>query len=129
MDFHESSRFYASASRWRRRHTRFIRTLLEKMEQGDAEVLYLSGNHEDLLEKFLPFQLGGLKIAGEYAHRAAGGRRYLNCGDWVETMSAVVEYPDGRMETLLYRDFMKRLAYAKDGAGGGAEFSSCRAAL
>lgn len=42
-----------------------------------------------------------------------GDIRYLNCGDWVETMSAVVEYADGRMETLLYKDFMKRLAYGE----------------
>lgn len=31
-------------SRWRRRHTRFVRTLLRKMEQEDVEVLYLRGN-------------------------------------------------------------------------------------
>ena len=41
-------------SRWRRRHTRFVRTLLRKMEQEDVEVLYLRGNHDDILEKFLP---------------------------------------------------------------------------
>lgn len=202
-------------SRWRRRHTRFIRTLLKKMEQEDVEVLYLRGNHDDVLERFLPFALGRLHIAKEYVHGAADGRRYLcvhgdgfdaisthhrwlavlgslgydvllmvnrlynryrvwrgkeyysvsraikgkvksavnfigkyeeqlqnlavkrqcegiiaghvhhpadamvgdirylNCGDWVETMSAVVEYADGRMETLLYKDFMKRLAYGE----------------
>mgnify|MGYP002284705326 FL=1 len=64
-------------SRWRRRHTRFVRTLLKKMEQEDVEVLYLRGNHDDILEKFLPFHLGGLKIAREYVHQAADGRRYL----------------------------------------------------
>lgn len=37
-------------SRWRRRHTRFVRTLLKKMEQEDVEVLYLRGNHDDILE-------------------------------------------------------------------------------
>ena len=48
--------------------------------------------------------------------------------DRVETMSAVVEYGDGRMETLLYKDFMKRLAYGKCGTGAGAEASSCKEA-
>ena len=212
-------------SRWRRRHTRFVRTLLRKMEQEDVEVLYLRGNHDDILEKFLPFHLGGLKIAREYVHQAADGRRYLcvhgdgfdaistnhrwlamlgslgydvllmvnrfynkyrawrgreyysvsraikgrvksavnfigkyeeqlqrlavkrqcdgiiaghvhhpadtmvgkvrylNCGDWVETMSAVLEYGDGRMETVLYKDFMKRLAYGKCGTMEDAETS------
>ena len=212
-------------SRWRRRHTRFVRTLLKKMEQEDVEVLYLRGNHDDILEKFLPFHLGGLKIAREYVHQAVDGRRYLcvhgdgfdaistnhrwlamlgslgydvllmvnrfynkyrawrgreyysvsraikgrvksavnfigkyeeqlqrlavkrqcdgiiaghvhhpadtmvgkvrylNCGDWVETMSAVLEYGDGRMETVLYKDFMKRLAYGKCGTMEDAETS------
>ncbi|MCI0536480.1 MAG: UDP-2,3-diacylglucosamine diphosphatase [Verrucomicrobiales bacterium] len=36
--------------------------------------------------------------------------RYLNCGDWVETMSAVVEHLDGRVELLTYTDFCSRLA-------------------
>lgn len=49
--------------------------------------------------------------------------RYLNCGDWVETMSAVLEYGDGRMETVLYKDFMKRLAYGKCGTMEDAETS------
>lgn len=199
--------------------------LVEKMEQEDVEVLYLRGNHDDILEKFLPFHLGGLKIAREYVHQAADGRRYLcvhgdgfdaistnhrwlamlgslgydvllmvnrfynkyrawrgreyysvsraikgrvksavnfigkyeeqlqrlavkrqcdgiiaghvhhpadtmvgkvrylNCGDWVETMSAVLEYGDGRMETVLYKDFMKRLAYGKCGTMEDAETS------
>lgn len=206
-------------SRWRKRHTRFVRTLLKKIEQEDVEVLYLRGNHDDVLERFLPFALGRLHIAKEHVHRAADGRRYLcvhgdgfdaisthhrwlavlgslgydvllmvnrlynryrtwrgreyysvsraikgkvksavnfighyeqqlqnlalkrqcdgiiaghvhhpadsmigkvrylNCGDWVETMSAVVEYADGRMEMLLYKDFMKRLACTPGGRG------------
>lgn len=213
-------------SRWRRRHTRFVRTLLKKMEQEDVEVLYLRGNHDDILERFLPFHLGGLKISKEYVHHAADGRRYLcvhgdgfdsistnhrwlavlgslgydvllmvnrlynkyrawrgreyysvsraikgrvksavnfigkyeeqlqnlavkrqcdgiiaghvhhpadsmvgesrylNCGDWVETMSAVLEYKDGRMETVLYKDFMKRLAYGMAGGTGRDPSSS-----
>lgn len=216
---------FVPRQRWRRRHTRFVRTLLKKMEQEDVEVLYLRGNHDDILEKFLPFHLGGLKIAREYVHQAADGRRYLcvhgdgfdaistnhrwlamlgslgydvllmvnrfynkyrawrgreyysvsraikgrvksavnfigkyeeqlqrlavkrqcdgiiaghvhhpadtmvgkvrylNCGDWVETMSAVLEYGDGRMETVLYKDFMKRLAYGKCGTMEDAETS------
>lgn len=209
-------------SRWRKRHTRFVRTLLKKMEQEDVEVLYLRGNHDDVLERFLPFSLGRLNIAREHVHRAADGSRYLcvhgdgfdaistnhrwlavlgslgydvllminrlynkcrawrgreyysvsraikgrvksavnfigkyeeqlrnlavkrqcegiiaghvhhpadsmvgeirylNCGDWVETMSAVIEYGDGHMETLLYKDFLKRLAYGPDGGSGKA---------
>lgn len=205
----------ARGSRWRNRHTRFVRTVLKKMEQEHVEVLYLRGNHDDVLERFLPFHLGKLHISKEYIHLAADGKRYLcvhgdgfdsistnhkwlavlgslgydvllmvnrlynkyrawrgreyysvsraiksrvksavnfigkyeeqlqnlavrkqcdgivaghvhhhademvgavrylNCGDWVETMSAVIEHKDGRMEAILYKDFMKRLAHGE----------------
>ncbi len=42
-------------------------------------------------------------ICGHIHHaamRAFGGVRYINCGDWVESCSAVVEHPDGRFEIL-----------------------------
>ncbi len=32
--------------------------------------------------------------------RRVGEVRYLNCGDWVDTCSAVVEWPDGRIEVI-----------------------------
>lgn len=41
-------------------------------------------------------------------------------------MSAVVEYADGRMETLLYKDFMKRLAYGECCGSGTLEKTRSR---
>jgi UDP-2,3-diacylglucosamine pyrophosphatase LpxH len=29
--------------------------------------------------------------------------RYLNCGDWVESLSAVVEHADGRIELVKFQ--------------------------
>jgi UDP-2,3-diacylglucosamine pyrophosphatase LpxH len=37
------------------------------------------------------------------------GIHYLNSGDWVESLSAVVEHPDGRFEVLYYEDFLQRI--------------------
>jgi UDP-2,3-diacylglucosamine pyrophosphatase LpxH len=34
------------------------------------------------------------------------GVRYVNCGDWVETCSAIGEHADGRLELLLWTDAM-----------------------
>ena len=34
------------------------------------------------------------------AHRAQEGVTYLNCGDWVDSCTAVLEHGDGRMELL-----------------------------
>jgi hypothetical protein len=34
------------------------------------------------------------------ADRVVDGVRYLNCGDWVDSCSAIVEHLDGRMEIV-----------------------------
>jgi glycosyltransferase, family 1 len=84
------------------------------------------GKYEEQLQRLaVKRQCDGI-IAGHVHHPAdtmVGKVRYLNCGDWVETMSAVLEYGDGRMETVLYKDFMKRLAYGKCGTMEDAETS------
>lgn len=38
------------------------------------------------------------------ADRDVEGIRYLNCGDWVDTCSGIVEYMDGRIEVVRWGD-------------------------
>jgi UDP-2,3-diacylglucosamine pyrophosphatase LpxH len=38
------------------------------------------------------------------------GIRYLNSGDWVESLTAIVEHQNGTMELIRYEDFMGELA-------------------
>lgn len=40
--------------------------------------------------------------------RRGGGLHYLNAGDWVESLTAVVEHLDGRLEVLAYSEFCER---------------------
>jgi hypothetical protein len=41
------------------------------------------------------------------ADRMMGDVHYLNSGDWVESLTAIVEHLDGRMELIDFRDFRK----------------------
>lgn len=41
------------------------------------------------------------------ADRRVGPVHYLNCGDWVESCTALVEHHDGRMEVLRWADLVK----------------------
>jgi len=41
--------------------------------------------------------------------KTMGSIHYLNSGDWVESLTAIVEYDDGRFEVLQYQDFCDRL--------------------
>jgi UDP-2,3-diacylglucosamine pyrophosphatase LpxH/glycosyltransferase involved in cell wall biosynthesis len=64
-------------AKWRKRHSRFIRTVLKKMEKDDTEVVYLRGNHDDILERFLPLGFGKLQFVKEHIHKGVDGKRYL----------------------------------------------------
>ena len=195
---------------WTDQHTRFVRLVLKKLEKRGTEVIYLRGNHDDVLTRFLPLFFGKLRIVNEFIHGSARGDylvvhgdgfdavtmnhkwlavlgdigyqsllrinrlynryrswrgknyfslskaikarvksavsfvgkfeeqlqnlarkrdccgiicghihtpddkmvgdvHYLNCGDWVESLTALVEHEDGTFEILGYTEFKKRL--------------------
>jgi len=198
-------------SKWKGRHTRVIRTVLKKMEKEKTNIYYIRGNHDEMVEKVMPLNLGRLKILKEVIHLTPHGKKYLvlhgdgfdsvstkhrwiaqigafaydtllkvnriynhyrswrgkeyfslskrlkgkvksavsfidryeeqleklarsrkcdgiicghihtaadkqigdvhylNSGDWVESLSAIVEHEDGRFEVLYYDEFLKRL--------------------
>jgi UDP-2,3-diacylglucosamine pyrophosphatase LpxH len=50
-------------------------------------------------------------ICGHIHHAAIRddlGVRYVNCGDWVESCTAVVEHFDGRLEIVNWTDEMRK---------------------
>ena len=195
---------------WNQKHTRFIRITLKKMDKFNTEVIYLRGNHDDILARFLPLELEKLRIVEEYIFeglqakylvvhgdgfdavtvnhkwlavlgdigyqtllklnriynqfrtwrgkeyfslskaikakvkkavsyvgkyevqlqnlaqhhqcegiicghihtpedKQLGDIHYLNSGDWVESLTAIVEHHDGRLEVITYEDFCQRL--------------------
>ena len=44
------------------------------------------------------------------ADKLIGGIHYLNSGDWVESLTAIVEHYDGRFELVSYKEFAARFA-------------------
>lgn len=70
-----------TSGRWTHEHTHFVRTVLKKIEKEGLEVVYLRGNHDDVLEKFLPFRLPGLSIVDEHIHESPHGRYLVVHGD------------------------------------------------
>lgn len=66
---------------WDKRHTRFIRLVLKKIEKHKTEVIYLRGNHDDILDRFLPLRFGGLKVVDRYFHETPQGRYLVIHGD------------------------------------------------
>jgi len=73
--------------RWNNAHTRFIRGILKKMEKRGTEVVYLRGNHDDILAKFLPLAFENLTIVEEYVHETPRGRYLVLHGDVFDTIT------------------------------------------
>src|SRR5262249_23944416 len=56
------------------------------------------------------------------------GVRYVNCGDWLESCSVIVEHFDGRLEVMSWTDEMRRVRPSANplvrGEGRGAEIAA-----
>lgn len=61
---------------WSKKHTRTIRLILKKIEKQNTEVIYLRGNHDDILDRFVPVDFENLKIVETFTIDS-GGKRYL----------------------------------------------------
>ena len=74
--------------KWSNRHSRFIRKVLKMTERDHTEVIYLRGNHDEILERFLPLTFGKIKFTKEHIHLTEAGKRYLVVhGDGFDSVS------------------------------------------
>ncbi|MCX6875803.1 MAG: glycosyltransferase [Verrucomicrobia bacterium] len=74
--------------RWRASHTQVIRKVLKMTEHDGTEVIYLRGNHDDILERLLPLAFGRIRFLKEHVHVGCHGKRYLVVhGDGFDSVS------------------------------------------
>ncbi|MFC7336892.1 glycosyltransferase [Haloferula chungangensis] len=62
---------------WSKRHTRVIRAILRKSEKEGTKVIYLRGNHDDILDRFFPMNFGPIELKRDAIHTGLDGKRYL----------------------------------------------------
>jgi UDP-2,3-diacylglucosamine pyrophosphatase LpxH len=72
---------------WTKAHTRFIRIVLKKLEKKDTRVVYLRGNHDDVLTRFLPLDFENLTIVEDHIHESPHGRYLVLHGDVFDTVT------------------------------------------
>lgn len=73
--------------KWEKKHTHFIRLILKKIEKKDTEVIYLRGNHDDVLGHFLPFEFGNLSIVEDHVHHGLTKDYLVLHGDVFDTVT------------------------------------------
>jgi len=74
-------------SKWTKRDTKFIRYVLKRVEKQQLEVIYLRGNHDDILGRFLPLEFATVKIVEDYIHEGPKGRYLVLHGDVFDTIT------------------------------------------
>lgn len=72
---------------WTKAHTRFVRIILKKLEKRDTEVIYLRGNHDDILSTFLPLDFENLSVVEDHVHEGPRGRYLVLHGDIFDTVT------------------------------------------
>ena len=58
---------------WTKEHTYFIRRVLKLAEKKDTEVIYLAGNHDDMIRNFLPVFFDKFSIQAQHVHTTPKG--------------------------------------------------------
>lgn len=66
---------------WTNDHSRFVRLILKMVEKKGTEVIYLRGNHDDILTRFLPLTFENIQIVEEYVHHTPRGKYLVLHGD------------------------------------------------
>lgn len=61
---------------WPESHSEVLRTILQKSFDG-TRVVYIPGNHDEELRRFIGAKLGNIEVAAEAVHTTAGGKRLL----------------------------------------------------
>lgn len=72
---------------WKDSHTQFLHRVLEKMEKQDVPVIYIRGNHDNVLDRLLPLRLPNLTFMERYFHETPQGRYLVIHGDGFDLLS------------------------------------------
>lgn len=77
---------------WSRKHSQFIKIVLNKVVKDDTKVIYLRGNHDDILDRFLPISFAGVFVTDKYVLRSAQGDYLVVHGDIFDAITTHLKW-------------------------------------
>lgn len=60
---------------WPQQHNDVVQKILRKARHG-TRVFYIAGNHDEILRKFIPINLGNVEILNQLIHEGINGKKY-----------------------------------------------------
>ncbi|MFW5699986.1 MAG: UDP-2,3-diacylglucosamine diphosphatase [Bacteroidota bacterium] len=73
--------------KWRKRHTMFIKWVMEMPSSMKTRILYITGNHDDFLNHITPFHFGNISILRDHIIESGNKRYYVTHGDIFDTIT------------------------------------------
>ena len=127
---------------WNDTQTAVIQEILKKTRNG-TEVIYVPGNHDEVLRDYLGLMVGGVKVRDLVEHETADGRRFLVIhgdqfdgvvryakwlallGDWAYNLLLWMNDHFNKARKLLGLPYWSLSAYLKHKVKNAVEFISC----
>ena len=124
---------------WAQSHNDVIQKILRKARKG-TRVVYIPGNHDEVLRDYLDLQLGGIHVIGEAVHETADGKRFLIVhgdefdsvvryakwlallGDWAYNLALVANHWVNATRRVLGYPYWSLSAYLKHKVKNAVEY-------
>lgn len=76
------------SGKWRKIHTRFFKVILRMISNFNTEVIYVRGNHDDILDRIIPLTFGNISLCKDYLHVSNGKKFYVVHGDIFDSITS-----------------------------------------
>ncbi len=80
--------FLTRGGKWFPTHSRFIQEVFHKLNAEGAEVIYVRGNHDNVLEHLLPLKYEKLSVVERFVHQTPQGDYLVIHGDGLDGVAA-----------------------------------------
>jgi UDP-2,3-diacylglucosamine pyrophosphatase LpxH len=76
------------SGKWEKNHLRLLKYLIRMVDDQKSQVIYIRGNHDDFLDKILPFRFRRLSILREYYHYSNNKKYLIIHGDIFDNITS-----------------------------------------
>jgi UDP-2,3-diacylglucosamine pyrophosphatase LpxH len=80
------------SGKWDKNHTNIFKYLIKIVENQKTQIIYLRGNHDDFLEKILPFAFDRLSIVREHYHISQKKKYLVIHGDIFDHITSNIRW-------------------------------------
>lgn len=126
---------------WPQLHNDVVQKLLRKARKG-TRVVYIPGNHDELLRRFLEINIGQIEVVSEAIHTTAAGKRLLVLhgdefdavvryarwlaflGDWAYNLALAANHWINELRRALGLNYWSLSAYLKQRVKNAVEYIS-----